>query len=545
MYTAFSLLCKVILEMLSCLTYIMRERQQKVAQLFERPKPVILVFMDGVGVAPPGPGNAVSLAKTPNLDKLWPGYPHTYLHAAGLNVGLPHGVDGNSEVGHMNLGAGKVVFQELPRIDNAISSGSFFENDHLKHAFNCCKQGKLHIMGLVGAGQVHSSFGHLQALLEMAAKEKVNGDKVFLHVFTDGRDSPPKGAAKYLDKLEAEMTHRKVGRIASLIGRYFALDRDDRWERTQKAYDLIVNGQGEKVKDWKQALDISYKNRKFDEYLEPYVIAPDGNPLATIEPGDAVIFFNYRPDRAVQLTRAFEDEQFPGWQREMLKDVYFVGMSNYEKGFPKNQAFPPENITNPLGKVISDNGLRQLRIAESEKFPHVTYFVNGRNQVQYPGEDRIEVPSPKDVATYDKKPEMSSELVTDLLIKKAKEEQYDVIMVNFANPDMVAHTGVLDASVTAMEVVDELIGKLTEFVLEVGGAMVITADHGNAEEMINLQDGSVDTKHSTNPVPLIIVKEGLEAKELSFGILADVAPTLLSLLGIEKPVEMTGRNLLV
>lgn len=514
------------------------------AELFNRPKPIVLVFMDGVGVAPPGPGNAVSLAKTPNLDKLWPNYPHTYLHAAGLNVGLPHGVDGNSEVGHMNLGAGKVVFQELPRIDNAIQSASFFENDQLKKAFECCENGKVHIMGLVGAGQVHSSFGHLLALLEMAQKEKIDGEKLFIHVFTDGRDSPPKGAAKFLEKLESELNHRNVGRIASLVGRYYAMDRDDRWERTQKAYDLMVHGKGQKVADWKQALDISYKSNKFDEYLEPYVIAPDGNPLTTVDPGDAVIFFNYRPDRAVQITRAFEDENFPGWEREKIQDLYFVGMSNYEKGFPEHQAFPPENITNPLGKVISDNGLRQLRISESEKFPHVTYFVNGRNQIQYPGEDRIEVPSPKDVATYDKKPEMSSQLVTDMLIKKAKEEDYDLIMVNFANPDMVAHTGVLDATVKGMEFLDGLIGKLTEFVLDVGGAMVITADHGNAEEMINLQDGSVDTKHSTNPVPLIIVKEGLEARELSFGILADVAPTVLGLMGINKPTEMTGRNLL-
>lgn len=515
------------------------------ADIFIKPKPLILVFMDGVGVAPPGPGNAVSLAKTPNLDQLWPSFPHTYLHAAGLNVGLPHGVDGNSEVGHMNLGAGKIVFQELPRIDNAINSGAFFKNQLLIDAFARSKQHNVHIMGLLGLGQVHSSYGHLIALLDMASKVNANADHIFLHIFTDGRDSPPQSAKELFEKLEAELERRSVGRIASIVGRYYAMDRDDRWERVQKAYDLIVAGKGKLIRNWKEALEISYKQNKFDEYLEPFVIGENNKPLATVEDGDAVIFFNYRPDRAVELTRAFEDQNFPGWDRPMIKDLFLVGMSNYEKGFPAKQAFPPENILRPLGKVISENAMYQLRIAESEKFPHVTYFVNGRNQAQYPGEDRIEVPSPKDVATYDLKPEMSAQLVTDVLLEKAKTGKYDVIMVNYANPDMVSHTGVLDATVKGMEVVDECIGKLAKFVLQNNGAMVITADHGNAEEMINLQDGSVDTKHSTNPVPLIIIQKGLQARELSFGILADVAPTVLSLLGIAKPVEMTGRNLLI
>ena len=501
--------------------------------------------MDGVGVAPPGPGNAISLANTPNLDKLWPMYPHTYLHAAGLNVGLPHGVDGNSEVGHMNLGAGKVVFQELPRIDNAINNGGFSKNKMLLDAFARSKNNKVHIMGCLGTGQVHSSYGHLVALLEMAQNTVINKDNVFLHIFTDGRDSPPQSAQKLFDRLDSEIHRLHIGRIASIIGRYYAMDRDDRWDRIRKAYELIVNGKGEFVNNYQEAIDRSYKDKKNDEYFEPYVIKDGDKPMTMVTEGDAVVFFNFRPDRAVELTRAFEDANFSGWNREMIKNLYFVGLTNYEKGFPKNQAFPPEKITSPLGKVISDNGLRQLRISESEKFPHVTYFVNGGNHTQYPGEDRVEVPSPKEVATYDKKPEMSSYTVTEIVLKKITQDVYDVIMLNFANPDMVGHTGILPATIKGMEVVDECVGKIYEAVVPHGGAIVLTADHGNAEELIDILSGNVDTKHSTNPVPLIIMKDGLQARELSFGILADVAPTVLSMLGIPKPIEMTGRNLLI
>ncbi|KXK27266.1 MAG: 2,3-bisphosphoglycerate-independent phosphoglycerate mutase [candidate division WS6 bacterium OLB20] len=513
--------------------------------MFTRPKPVLMLFMDGVGVAPPSPGNAVSLAKTPNLDYLWPTFPHTYLHAAGLNVGLPHGVDGNSEVGHMNLGAGKVIFQELPRIDNAISSETFFKNQVLIDAFNRSHDHNVHIMGLVGTGQVHSSFGHLIALLEMAQRVQANGDNVYVHIFTDGRDSKPQGVKKLLERLEVEMKRTGTGQIASLIGRYYAMDRDERWERTRKAYELIAEGKGTMVKNWKEALDNSYKQEKFDEYVEPYVIARGGEPMATVKPGDAVIFYNYRPDRAVQITRAFEDANFPGWERLPVKDLFFVGLSNYEKGFPKNQAFPPERITSHWVKCCQTTGFISYASLSLKKFPHVTYFLNGGNQIQYPGEDRIEVPSPRDVATYDQKPEMSTYIVTELIINKIKTGKYDLIMTNFANPDMVGHTGVLDGTIKAMEVVDECIGKLMNVILPMGGAIVITADHGNAEELIDLQSGNVDTKHSTNPVPLIVAKQGLDGRELSFGILADVAPTVLGLLGIQKPPEMTGRNLLV
>lgn len=511
-----------------------------------RPKPLVVVILDGLGVAPPSPGNAVSLSKTPNLDMLWPKYPHGYLHASGLHVGLPNGVDGNSEVGHMNLGAGKVIFQELPRIDASVENGTFADNQELIKAFEVSKTGNVHIMGLVGNGQVHSSYGHLVALLEMAQKHKINGDNVYIHVFTDGRDSPPQGAAKILERLQVEMERTRVGKIATLIGRYNAMDRDERWERTKKAYDLMVSATGQKVNDWQEALNDSYSKNVNDEYLEAYVITDKkGNPLATIKEGDAVIFFNYRADRAVQITRAFEDENFPGWEREIIKNLYFVGLTNYEKGFPKIQAFPPDKINAPFGKVVSDNGLRQLRISESEKYPHVTYFYNGGNQVQYPGEDHIEVPSPRDIATYDQKPEMSAIPLTELVIQKINEGNYDVIIINYANPDMVAHTGVIDATVKAMEITDYCVGRLVDVVLEKNGVLLITADHGNAEEMIDPQTGNVDTKHSTNPVPIMIIKNDFDTRELPFGILADVTPTCLALLGIPKPIEMTGRDLMV
>jgi 2,3-bisphosphoglycerate-independent phosphoglycerate mutase len=446
----------------------------------------------------------------------------------------------------MNLGAGKVIFQELPRIDNAIDNGSFFSNPKLKEALSHANKNKVHIMGLLGSGGVHSYFNHLVSLLNMAKELKVDGKKIFLHMFTDGRDSPPQGAAKFFENLEKEMIRTGIGRIASIIGRYYAMDRDERWDRIRKAYELITMGIGEGVDNWAQALQVSYNKKITDEYLDAFFIKNSNfEPLATVAPGDSIIFINFRADRAIEITRAFEDKEFPGWKREMIPDIYFVGLSSYEKGFPLNQAFPPEKIVNPFGKVISDNGIKQLRLAESEKFPHVTYFFNGGNQVQYPGEDHIEIPSPRDVATYDLKPEMSAYIVTDLIIQKIIEELYDVIVINFANPDMVAHTGVIDATIKAIEVTDECIGKIWSAVKSKKGAMILTSDHGNAEELIDLQTGNIDTKHSTNPVPFMILKEGVDGRELPFGILADVAPTALALLGIPKPIEMTGRDLLV
>lgn len=517
------------------------------ADFFKRPKPVVLISMDGVGVAQPGPGNAVTLADTKNLDKLWPSYPHTYLEAAGLHVGLPSDADGNSEVGHMTIGAGKVIFQDLPRIDNAIKNNGFYSNQVLIDGFEFAKKnkGNVHFMGLLGDGVVHSSFEHLVALLELAKREKIDPDSLFIHCFTDGRDSSPTAGSDLLEKLESYCIQKRIGRVATIIGRTYAMDRDRRWEKTKRAYDLLVNGIGTETKNWKKTLEEMYKKHVTDEYMEPLIVATGKEKPPGIKEGDCVVFFNFRADRATQITKAFEDEKFTGFERTLIKNLYFVGFTEFEDGFPKKRAFPPEEITNPLGKVLSDKGLKQLRISESEKFPHVTYFFNGGNPNIWPGEVWLEIPSPKDVATYDLKPEMSQKWVTDVLIEKIEKDEFDLIVVNFAGPDMVAHTGVLDATIKAMEVCDECVGRIVQEVLKKDGAVVITADHGNAEEMINVQTGEPDTKHSTNQVPFIVIKKGLDGRELSVGGLADVAPTILKIMGIEQPADMTGRDLLI
>ncbi len=508
--------------------------------------PLILLVLDGLGVAPPGKGNPVTAANTPVLDKLWPNYPHTYLQAAGTNVGLPHNTDGNSEVGHINLGAGKIVYQDLPRIDNAINDGSFYENSLFLRAIEKTKQNgsTLHLMGLVGSGEVHSSLSHLFAIVKMLDEHDVDSEKVLIHAFLDGRDSPPKSAGEILDQIEAELVRHKVGRIASVIGRYYAMDRDERWDRTQKAYELITQAQGKKVPSWHEALKDNYSKEKSDELAEAYAIPDQSGNLHKVEAHDSIVFFNFRGDRAVQLTRAFEQQDFSGFSRLRIPDVLFVGMTDYEDGFPEKIAFPPQEVDNPIGKVIADQGLRQLRIAESEKFPHVTYFFNGGREDIFKGEERVEVPSPKDVSTYDQKPEMSAHLVTDILVNKIKSKNYEFIIANYANADMVAHTGNFDATVKAIEIVDESLGRVYEACKEAGYIMVITADHGNAEELQDLRTGEIDTKHSINPVPCMFIKEGLEMKELAVGVLADVAPTILRLMGIEIPVDMEGRNLL-
>lgn len=544
------------------------------------PKPLVLIILDGLGVAPSGPGNAVTLASPKNLEAFWQKYPHCYLQAAGNSAGLPAGVVGNSEVGHMNIGAGKVIFQEIAKIDKEIENKLFFDNNVFKEAAEHVKKnkGKLHLMGLVSNGRVHSSIDHLAACLEFCQKERIASDKIFIHVFTDGRDTPPQSASKFLEELELQCKRFRVGRIASMIGRYFAMDRDNRWERTKKSYDLIVSGIGTQVEKWQDALKLSYEQKKTDEFIEPYVIVSNGSPIATVTSGDAVVFFNYRADRAVQISKAFEDDPFSGWQRNKIPNVFYAGFSNYEKGipmtrakedteiqggeremvkslfsqelvkstegFPKNQVFPPEKIDFSLGKLISDSGLKQLRITESEKFPHVTYFFNCREKNPFPGEDRIEIPSPKNVATYDKKPEMSSFEVTNKLISIINKNYYDFILVNYASTDMVPHTGSLDASVKAVQAADQCMGEVVKAVLNKQGAAIISSDHGNAEELVNLQTGNIDTEHSTNPVPFIFVSNEYKTKELSFGLLADIAPTILNTLRIEKPATMTGRNLL-
>lgn len=516
------------------------------ADLYKRPKPVVFISMDGVGVAPQGPGNAVMSADTPTLDKLWPNYPHTYLEAAGLNVGLPAGTDGNSEVGHMTMGAGRVIFQNLPRIDNSITNGSFFHNPELKKAFENAKSNKknVHLIGLIGKGLVHSSVDHLFAIIKFAAQEGINPDSLIIHGFTDGRDSSPTSSLEVIEKIDAFCHQKRMGRIGTIVGRAYAMDRNRNWARTKIAYDLLANGIGTKVKDYRKAIEESYKKNILDEYIDPLILLNGREEPPKIDNGDSIIFFNFRPDRAVQITMAFEDENFKGFERTKLKDLCFVGMVDYENGFPKRMVFPPEKVLTPLGKVLSDNGLKQLRLAESEKFPHVTYFFNGQNKTIYPGETWLEVPSPKDVATYDQKPEMSQKWLAEIAVDKINEGTYDFIMLNFAGPDMVGHTGVIDATVQAMEACDWALGKIVDAVLQKGGMVVISSDHGNAEEMIDLQTGEPDTKHSTNPVPLIIAKKGLESRELTVGTLADIAPTILRQMGLEIPAEMTGRDLL-
>jgi 2,3-bisphosphoglycerate-independent phosphoglycerate mutase len=510
-------------------------------------KPVVLISMDGVGAAAPGPGNAVTLAQTKNLDSYWPKYPHGMVEASGLYVGLPEGTDGNSEVGHVTMGAGKIILQDLPRIDNAIKTNTFNDNPMLNKALDHVKKhkSKLHVMGIVGDGVVHGSVDHLFSLIKMAVEKKFDPDKFFIHAILDGRDSAPNGGVDVLERLETFCLQKRMGRIVSIVGRAYAMDRNKNWARTKKAYDLMTIGAPNRTNDWMKTLKESYSKKVFDEYFEPTnVLLKDEKEPILVQENDAVIFFNFRPDRAQQITRAFEDENFPGWERTPIKNLFFEGFTDYKGGFPKNVAFPPESITHPLGRIIAEHGLKQLRIAESEKFPHVTYFFNGGNGAVFENEKWLEVPSP-DVATYDLQPEMSQELVTQKLIENIQKDEFDFFVVNFAGPDMVAHTGNIPATIVAMKKCDECVGRIVDEVLKRDGTVVITADHGNAEEMINLQNGEPDTKHSVNQVPVLIIQNGLYPLELPVGNLADIAPTILGVLGIEIPVEMTGRNLLV
>ena len=510
------------------------------------PRPVVLVIMDGVGVAPPSQGNAVYLANTKNLDKLWPSFPHTYLEASGLAVGLPEGTDGNSEVGHMAIGAGKVIFQSLPRIDNAISNGSFYLNPELLAAFEHAKQNRsaIHILSLVGTGFVHASNKHLEAVIRMAAQKAYNRDKVFLHLFTDGRDSMPNIGIELIEQIEISCIQKKVGHIASIIGRAYAMDRNRNWQRTQKTYDLLVKGVGEVTTNWKDSIDRMYKKRIFDEYIEPIIVKMEDGTIPTIKDNDSIIFVNFRPDRAFQLTACFEKQEFSYFDRRKLNNIYFVGMTEYEENLPTHKAFPSEPVVMPLGKVLSLNGFKQLRISESEKYPHVTYFFNGANKEKMENEFWIEVPSPK-VATYDLAPEMSQKEVADIVVEKIKSDEFDFILVNFAAPDMVGHTGSIEATIKAVEMCDQCVGRVVDETLKKDGMVFVIADHGNAEEMIDPKTGEMDTKHSTNPVPFVAIKNDFESMELSMGSITDVAPTILAAMNIPVPPEMTGRNLLV
>ena len=539
------------------------------------PKFVLLTVLDGWGMAAPGGGNAVEKAATPNMDRFWASYPHTQLLSSGEAVGLPRSEPGNTETGHLNLGAGRVVYQDLERINMSIADGSFFNNPSLMEAINHAKKNNsnLNIMGLIGAGGVHSNIEHLFALLELCKRQ--NFARVFLHLFTDGRDSPPTSAKTYLAKVKAVIEKEGFGKIASIMGRYWAMDRDLRWDRTQRAYLALTKGEGKIIKDCHEAVDASYAEGKTDEFIEPALI----EPIVTIKDNDAVIFFNFRIDRPRQLTRAFifkdfslanqklgfdpylvkyqkkhiaderQQVQEPFMRGNPLKNIFFVTMTEYEKVLVQegaHVAFPPEIVEIPLGRIISESGYKQLRAAESEKERFVTFYFNGQRETPFPGEEKLIVPSPK-VATYDLKPEMSARELTQMVLDRLHEEVgFKLVVINFANSDMVGHTGSIGAAVAACQVVDECIGILANWVLAYDGLMLITADHGNAEEMINTVTGQIDTEHNGNPVPFIAISKNLvgRVQTLQSGILADVAPTILSVLGISIPSSMTGKNLL-
>ena len=502
-------------------------------------KPLALIILDGFGYNPSDYGNAIRAAKTPNLDKLFATCPHTLIGASGMDVGLPDGQMGNSEVGHTNIGAGRVVYQELTRITKSISDGGFFQNEALCGAVeNCKKNGTaLHLMGLLSDGGVHSHNKHLYGLLELAKRAGL--EKVYVHCFMDGRDVPPTSGKEYIEELLAKTKEIGVGKIASIMGRYYAMDRDNRWERVEKAYAAMVYGEGETAECPVCAMEKSYAADVTDEFVVPVVCDKEGQ----IHANDSVIFFNFRPDRAREITRTLVDPDFNGFVRKNgFFPLYFVCMTQYDAKMPNVQvAFKPQSLANTFGQYISDKGLTQLRIAETEKYAHVTFFFNGGVEAPCQNEDRALIASPK-VATYDLKPEMSAYEVTDELLARLDSGKYDVIILNFANCDMVGHTGVFEAAVAAVEAVDTCLGKVVDKILSMGGRALITADHGNADQMYE-PDGSPFTAHTTNPVPLLLVgdkdhtlKEG--------GRLADLAPTMLEMLGLPKPVEMDGKSLL-
>ena len=498
--------------------------------------PTTLIIMDGFGLANASDDNAVSLAQTPVLDRLFREYANTTLSASGLDVGLPDGQMGNSEVGHTNIGGGRVVFQDLPRISRAIDDGSFFKNEAYHQAMdNCLKNGSsLHLYGLLSDGGVHSHIQHLFALLQMAKDKGL--EKVYVHCFLDGRDVSPTSGKGFVQELCDKCAEIGVGKIATVMGRYYAMDRDKRWERVQMAYDAMVYGEGIHNADPVDAVAKSYANGVTDEFVEPVVCDSEG----TIGYNDSVIFFNFRPDRAREITRAIVDPEFDGFQREFFPTTY-VCNTEYDASMPNVLvAWPRVAVKNGLGEYLSSMGMTQLRIAETEKYAHVTFFFNGGVEKQYPGEDRVLVPSPK-VATYDLQPEMSAFEVCDKCVERIESGAYDVIILNFANCDMVGHTGVLEAAVKAVETVDTCVGKVVEATLKMGGIAMITADHGNAEDM-KQEDGSPMTAHTTNPVPFILCGAG---SELRTGRLADIAPTILDVLGLACPPEMDGRTLIV
>ncbi|MCD6435522.1 MAG: 2,3-bisphosphoglycerate-independent phosphoglycerate mutase [Clostridiales bacterium] len=501
-----------------------------------------LIILDGWGISDKMNGNAVKIANTPNFDRLTASYPNIEIEASGMDVGLPDGQMGNSEVGHLNIGAGRIVYQELTRITKAIKDGVFFENEAFLGAIENAKKNNssLHLLGLLSDGGVHSHINHIKGLIDLAKKNNI--DKLYLHVFMDGRDTPPNSGIEYINEIEKYMVGVGVGKIATVSGRYYAMDRDNRWERVEKAYNALANGVGIQKESAVELIKENYSNDVTDEFIIPSVIIDEGKPIASIKENDSVIFFNFRPDRARELTDAFTEEGFSGFSRELFK-LYYVTITKYDERFKNvHIAFKPQVIKNTLGEYVSKKGKKQLRIAETEKYAHVTFFFNGGVEKENEGEDRILVSSPK-VATYDLKPEMSSYEVTDKLLEAIDRDYYDLIILNYANADMVGHTGVLEAAVKAVEAVDENLGRVINKILSKGGSALITADHGNAEKMIDEITHKAFTAHSTNPVPLIVVGEGSVLLEKT-GRLSDIAPTLLYMMGIEVPVEMTGKNLI-
>ena len=509
-------------------------------------KPTVLMILDGYGLNETANGNAVSEAKTPVMDKLMAQYPFVKGNASGMAVGLPEGQMGNSEVGHLNMGAGRIVYQELTRITKEIQDGTFFTNEALVKAVENCKanDSALHAFGLLSDGGVHSHNTHLYGLLEMAKKNGLS--KVYVHAFLDGRDTPPASGKDFVIALEDKMKEIGVGEIASVCGRYYAMDRDNNYDRVKRAYDALTKGIGQTADSAAEGVQASYDKEETDEFVKPTVVMKNGAPVATIQDKDSVVFFNFRPDRAREITRSFCDDDFKGFDREKRLDLVFVCFSDYDPTIPnKLVAFHKISITNTFGEFLAANKMTQARIAETEKYAHVTFFFNGGVEQPNEGEDRILVNSPKDVATYDLKPEMSAYEVCDKLVDAIKSDKYDVIIINFANPDMVGHTGVEAAAVKAVEAVDECVGKAVDALLEVGGTMFICADHGNAEQLIDYETGEPFTAHTTNPVPFILVNYDEAYTLREGGCLADIIPTLIEIMGLNKPAEMTGESLLI
>ena len=519
-----------------------------------RPRPFVLIIMDGWGINPGKEGNAIALARTPNIDKLAQNWPHTAVKTSGEAVGLPEGQMGNSEVGHQNIGAGKRVLQDYTRVSESIKDGTFFHNPALLKAVEHVKKNgsQLHICGLLGNGGVHAHESHLEALLQLAQMHDI--ERVYIHSFTDGRDSSPTGGVEFMRLLQAragEIGGEHPAKVATVTGRYYAMDRDNRWDRTGMTYFAMTRAEGLQASSAIAAIQQSYDKQVTDEFIMPTVVMEDGHPVAVVKAGDALIHYNFRPDRARQLTKAFVQQELPP-QAEgkfnrgpRLQDLAYVMMTEYEEGLDADVAYRADEVEMPLARIISEHGLRQFHTAETEKYAHVTYFINGRRETPFPGEDRVLVPSPK-VPTYDLQPEMSAAGITDTAVERIRSGQYDLVIMNYANADMVGHTGVIEAAIKAVEAVDTGVGRIVEATLAMGGGLLITADHGNAEQLIEYDTGKPFTAHTTNPVPLyLVVPQLAQARLRSDGILADVSPTILEIMLIPQPKDMTGSSLIV